>query len=75
MTKKKRRNILDVLIPKKRKSRRVSYLEREIIRKNEAMREMKKRNDLLLRTTMKQSHEIVRLQNKIKEMNESQSRK
>ncbi len=67
---KRKTSILSRLFKKKRKkSRKVEYLERELVRKDERMRMMEEKNDLLLKTTLRQSREIVKLQNMLKEIN------
>ncbi len=55
---------------KKKRNKHVRYLEREIVRKNDIIKELEKKNQLLLKTSMKQSEEIVNLKKRIREMND-----
>ena len=53
---------------RRKKNRNIVYLEKEIIRKDKIIIEMKKKNQLLLKTIMKQSEETLDLKKKINEL-------
>lgn len=68
----RKRGIIDKLLYGKKKKNKGAhtYLEKELHRRDDVIRELKEKNRLLLNTTIKQSREIVNLQDKIKELNE-----
>ena len=72
---KKKRRLIEIIFPKKKKSKQIIYLEKEIIRKNKIIAEIKEKNSILLKTSMKQSQDIIRLQNELRYINQNISKK
>ncbi len=53
----------------KKKSKKHTYLETEILRKDKIIKELKDRNELLIKTIIKQSKESLEIKEKLKEFN------
>ena len=72
---KRKKKLIDIIFPKKKKSKKIIYLEKEILRKNEIIAEMKEKNSILLKTSMKQSQDIIRLQEELRYINQRMNQK
>ncbi len=69
MPKRRKKSILDIFMPRRREIRRIRHLEKELVRRDNMIREMREKNDLLLKTSMRQSKEIVSLQERLRQLN------
>ena len=55
---------------KNKKNKKQQYLEKEILRRDKIIADLRERNSLLLKTTIRQSNEIINLKEKIRKLND-----
>ncbi|MFW6231030.1 MAG: hypothetical protein ACOC32_03320 [Nanoarchaeota archaeon] len=60
---------------KGKKAKRIAYLEQELKRRDGRIQELNEKNTLLLKTTMRQSREIIDLKETLQRFHEASRRK